>query len=53
MDMTVTRLEPHPNDPYFGADRTTATGELPAPRLTLIYRLDITLGQPLDLVRRR
>jgi hypothetical protein len=48
MDMIVTPLEPHPNDPDSGEDATTATDQLPTPRLTLIYRLDITLGQPLD-----
>ncbi len=48
MDVTVTPLEPHPNDPDADGARATATAQLPAPHLTLIYRLDITLGQPLD-----
>ena len=40
----VTPLEPHPNDPlHAGAFR------LPEPRLTPVYRLEATLGQPLDL----
>lgn len=48
MDMTVTPLEPHPNDPGSAAGRRAASSRLPVPRLTLVYRLDITLGQPLD-----
>jgi muconolactone delta-isomerase len=44
MQITVTALEPHPNDPAaFRADR------LPRPRLTLVYRLEATLGPPLDV----
>jgi muconolactone delta-isomerase len=47
MRTTVTPLEPHPNDP-------SATGalherSLPGPHLTRVYRLEATLGQPLDL----
>jgi muconolactone delta-isomerase len=38
MDVTVTRLGPHPNDPAAAA-----------PRLTPVYRLDATVGEPLDL----
>ena len=38
MNVTVTALGPHPNDP--------AT---PAPRLTHVYRLDASLGEPLEL----
>jgi muconolactone delta-isomerase len=46
MRVTVTRLDPHPNDPT----RTSASmGQLPNPRLTPIYRLDATVGDPLDL----
>jgi len=46
MRVTVTRLDPHPNDPT----RTSASmGQLPGPRLTPIYRLDATVGDPLDL----
>jgi muconolactone delta-isomerase len=54
MSVTVTPLEHHPNDPA-AAKRSAAATEsgvedrLPAPRLTLVYRLDATLGQPLDL----
>jgi muconolactone delta-isomerase len=46
MQTTVTPLEPHPNDP------TNARGELfqlADPRLTPVYRLEATLGEPLDL----
>lgn len=57
MHVTVTPLESHPNDPASGADSRAAAGlrnpanghQLPAPRLTLIYHLEVTLGQPLDL----
>jgi muconolactone delta-isomerase len=43
---TVRPLEPHPNDPA----RTHAVPfQLPDPRLSPVYRLEATLGQPLDL----
>ena len=45
MHLTVTPLQPHPNDPARPASRN----QLPAPRLTLVYRLEAALGQPLDL----
>jgi muconolactone delta-isomerase len=38
MNVTVTPLGPHPNDPAAAA-----------PRLTPVYRLDATVGEPLDL----
>ena len=52
MTVSVTGLDPHPNDPGF--QQTTALkrgdgSQLPEPRLTLVYRLDATLGEPLDL----
>jgi muconolactone delta-isomerase len=46
MHVTVTPLEPHPNDPDHG--RPTYF-ELPTPRLTPLYRLEATLGNPLEL----
>jgi muconolactone delta-isomerase len=47
LDVTVTPLEAHPNDP---AAREPAIGnQLPDPRLSLTYRLDATVAQPLDL----
>jgi muconolactone delta-isomerase len=46
MHVTVTPLAPHPNDP---ASARPSTFQLPAPRLTPAYRLEATLGQPLDL----
>jgi muconolactone delta-isomerase len=46
MHVIVTPLTPHPNDPV--SDRT-GVPELPEPRLTLVYRLEATLGDPLDL----
>src|SRR5947199_9408881 len=63
MHVTVTPLEPHPNDPGVPRrrlDRTAATtsssgqepamsNQLPDPHLTRVYRLEATLGQPLDL----
>ena len=54
MSVTVTPLEPHPNDPAV-TQRSAARGEagvgarLPEPRLKLVYRLEATLGPPLDL----
>lgn len=42
MRVTVTRLEPHPNDPGAGTDRRPSQqegatgGQLPSPRLTLV-----------------
>lgn len=46
MQITVTPLEPHLNDPT-----STRAGlfQLPDPRLTPVYRLDATLGVPLDV----
>lgn len=56
MEIKVVALEPHPNDPAATggaagpAGPQPATGaQLPDPRLTLIYRLEATLGEPLDL----
>lgn len=46
MQVAVTPLEEHPNDP----GRLRPSGfALPAPRLTPVYRLDATLGEPADL----
>lgn len=45
MRIKVTRLAPHPNDPEIVADGSG----LPFPRLTLVYRLEATLGEPLDI----
>jgi muconolactone delta-isomerase len=54
MTVTITPLERHPNDPAVtqrsAARREPGVGDrLPEPRLTLVYRLEATLGQPLDL----
>jgi hypothetical protein len=38
--------EPYPDDP---ASAPARTFQLPAPRLTPVYRLEATLGEPLDL----
>ena len=46
MRVSVTPLEPHPNDPADGRPRAF---ELPAPRLSPVYRLEAALGEPLDL----
>jgi muconolactone delta-isomerase len=54
MNVAITPLGPHPNDP--AGQRRTADREepangnpLPEPRLTFVYRLEATLGEPLDL----
>ena len=56
MNITVTPLEAHPNDPVPRATVSAAarsqpmsSDRLPEPRLTRVYRLEATLGQPLDL----
>jgi len=46
MRMTVTPLEPHPNDP---PSPRPSSFQLPEPRLEPIYRLAATLGEPVDL----
>jgi muconolactone delta-isomerase len=44
--VTVTPLESHPNDPPV----SVSTGNrLPDPRLTRVFRLEATLGEPLEL----
>jgi muconolactone delta-isomerase len=45
MHITVTPLQPHPNDPA----RPARSSQLPAPRLSQVYRLEAALGQPLEL----
>jgi muconolactone delta-isomerase len=55
MTITVTPLEAHPNDPppratsWARGEPATSGKHLPEPRLTLVYRLEATLGEPLDL----
>src|SRR5438874_12635889 len=44
--VTVTPLESHPNDP---PSHLSMGNRLPDPRLTRVFRLEATLGQPLDL----
>jgi muconolactone delta-isomerase len=46
MQVTVTPLEPHANDP---ASARAGSFRLPDPRLTPVYRLEATVGTPLDL----
>jgi muconolactone delta-isomerase len=46
MRITVTPLEPHPNDP---ADRRPSRFRLPGPRLTPVYHLEASVGRPFDL----
>ena len=46
MQVTVTPLDPHPNDP---TSTRASLFQLPDPRLTPVYRLEATLGEPLDL----
>jgi hypothetical protein len=48
--VSVSPLEPHPNDPPGAPPQDPATGpRLPDPRLTRVYRLQANLGEPLDL----
>jgi muconolactone delta-isomerase len=55
MRVTLTPLEPHPNDPAAhrwlpdGRQQSTVSSRLPAPRLTRVYRLEATLAPPLEL----
>ena len=54
MHISVTALLPHPNDPAAGPAPAAgpvpaAPGRLPDPQLTLAYRLDATVGPPLEL----
>ena len=56
MQVTVTPLEAHPNDPAAAhaspaAAKPVARVQLPDPQVTLLYRLEATLGEPLDLSR--
>jgi muconolactone delta-isomerase len=46
MQTVVTPLEPHPNDPLH---RRAGGFRMPSPRLTPVYRLEATVGQPLEL----
>ncbi len=46
MRTVVTPLETHPNDP---TKKGANNFHLPSPRLTPVYRLEATLGQPLEL----
>jgi Protein of unknown function (DUF3237) len=46
MRMTMTALEPHPNDP---TSPRPSGFQLPEPRLEPIYRLEATLGEPVEL----
>ena len=46
LHITVTPLEGHPNDPVRGPSMSDL---LPDPSLTLVYRLEAVLGEPLDL----
>jgi hypothetical protein len=57
MHITVTPLQPHPNDPARPTSSTDTPrpqqppvgNRLPDPHLIPVYRLEATLGQPLDL----
>jgi muconolactone delta-isomerase len=46
MQITVTPLTPHPNDP---TSPRANSFHLPDPRVTPVYRLEATVGEPLDL----
>jgi muconolactone delta-isomerase len=45
--ITVTPLDPHANDP--AGTRPPGVFQFPDPRLAPVYRLDATLGEPVDL----
>ena len=55
MHVTVTPLEPHPNDPaaqqrvHGRREDAAVSRHLPDPRLTQVYRLEATLAPPLEL----
>jgi muconolactone delta-isomerase len=56
MRVTVTPLEAYPNDPAaahkgrpWSGEELAVSSRLPNPQLTRVYRLEATLGQPLDL----
>jgi muconolactone delta-isomerase len=53
MHVTVIPLEGHPNDPAPGhisrSEEHLVAAQLPEPGLTLVYRVEAALGQPLDL----
>jgi muconolactone delta-isomerase len=55
MRVTVTPLEPHPNDPAVKQcvprhrHEAGVSSHLPEPRLTQVYRLEATLAAPLEL----
>ncbi len=46
MQTTVTPLQPHPNDP---TPPRPGSFQLPDPRLAAVYRLEATLGEPVEL----
>jgi muconolactone delta-isomerase len=54
MKITVTPLDRHPNDPEAaqataGGGNSVGRDQLPEPRITLLYRLEATLGEPVDI----
>ena len=55
MRVTVTPLQPHPNDPAAQQrvprhrQEVGVSSHVPEPRLTQVYRLEATLGPPLEL----
>ncbi len=56
MRITITTLDPHPNDPEAVAIARSrepglpgTTTDLPDPHLSLVYRLEASLGPPLDV----
>ena len=46
MHTTVTPLQPHPNDPTLPRP---SSFQLPDPRLTPVYRLEATVGEPMEI----
>jgi muconolactone delta-isomerase len=49
MQVSVTPLASHPNDPAAASEPAGSAERLPAPLLRRVYRLEATLAQPLEL----
>jgi muconolactone delta-isomerase len=49
MEIVVIPFDAHPNDPAAAAVNEAGPGGLPAPRLRFVYRLEVSLGEPLDV----
>jgi muconolactone delta-isomerase len=52
MNVIVTPLQPHPNDPAASRQGARRDPPLPDPHLAFIYRLEASLGEPVDVGER-